>query len=126
MSINLWANFLANEKLTPERVGDRLPDLIRLAEELAKDGSPKIRPHKAKLESRKRVARKAIDLSIDLTSIKHRGKMAMGRGMLDAWNSVYAERFGGIVGTSGEKELNRRRIVTKITRKGQTNGSAEG
>ena len=53
--IDLWANFLANEKLTPKRVGDKVMQLIALCEELAKQRGPIVRPYAKKLESRRDV-----------------------------------------------------------------------
>lgn len=115
-NIDLWANFLANEKLTPQRVPDPMI-LVRLCEELAKDGHPCIKQHKDKLESRRKVVAKAMDLSIDLTAIKCRAKMAMGRGLLDAWNLEYQRRFGSVVGTSGEHEVKRRGVSTRLSKR---------
>lgn len=87
--INCWANFLSNEKLTPERVGDNFDVILFLAEQLAIEGKPNLNMHKDKLESRRRVVAKAMDYQIDLVQIKYKNKVAMGRGLLDAWNLEY-------------------------------------
>ena len=110
--IDLWASFLSNEKLTPQRVPDVMV-LVTLCEELAKRDGPRVRPHALRLKSRELVCETALDLSIDLAGIKHNGKMAMARSLLDAWNLCYARRFGAIYGTAGWREDKRRNC--KIT-----------
>lgn len=114
--IDLWANFLANEKLTPKRTGDAAT-LIRLCELLTAVGRPKVRPHSAKLDSRDMVCRVAMENGIDLTAFKRDGKLLMGRGLLDAWNRVYALQFGSNVGTMGVKESTRRDVKTKLSQR---------
>jgi|2_EtaG_2_1085320.scaffolds.fasta_scaffold00029_58 hypothetical protein len=111
--IDKWANFLMNEKLEPKRMPNKQDVLliIRLCEELARIRGPKIRPHKLKLESRRFVCDTAIKLGIDLSSIKSKkGKMLMGRGLLDAWMLAYKENFDSTFGTVAEKETIRRNI----------------
>lgn len=116
-AIDNWANFLANEKLTADRVGDKLEKLIDLAEKLAKEhGQPKLRPHPVKIQARRLVVRAAMDMGFDLSAIRYKGKVAMGRGLLDAWNEEYKLRHGSNVGTLGEWETKRRNIVTKLSR----------
>lgn len=110
--IDLWANFLANEKLTPQRVDDPML-LVRLCEELAKRARPKIRPYTDKLKSRALVAVTAIDLGIDLAGLKHDGRMAMARSLLDIWNVEYAMKFGSAYGTAGWREDRRRKAKRK-------------
>lgn len=112
--IDKWADFLANEKLTPQRVPDPMV-LVALCEELTKDGPPCILMHKDKLESRRKVVAKAMDMSLDLTAIRYYGKVAMGRGLLDAWNLEYQRRFGSIIGTAGEHEVKRRGVSTRLS-----------
>src|SRR6185369_9812450 len=70
--------------------------------------------------SRRKVCRKAFDLSIDLLAMKIRkfhdgSKPAIGRGLLDIWNEEYGKRFGGTAGTLGASEVTRRTIVTKLS-----------
>ncbi len=97
-----WARFLMNEKLDPNR-------LIDLCNELTKIRNPRIKPYKEKLESRRLVCEVAIDLGIDLGSIKNKyGKIAMTRGLLDMWNTILKERFGDNFGTNTWKEAKRR------------------
>ena len=118
-NLELWATFLLNEKLEPSRIGDAhyIMELVRLAENLAYKQGPKIRPHLQKLLSRELVCETAMDLGIYLPYVKtHKGKTAMGRGLLDAWNKVYQKRHGSTVGTAGAKEATRRDIKTKLTR----------
>lgn len=110
--INLWANFLMNHKLTPERVDPM--KLVALAELLAAKGSPKHRPHTAQLESRRLVCETAMEAGIDLSSWKYHGKVAMARGLLDMWNTVYQQRYGSTFGTAGAKEVTRRDVKTKL------------
>lgn len=116
-AIDNWANFLANEKLTATRVGEKIEKLIDLAEKLAKEhGKPKLRPYLAKIQSRRLVVRAAMDMGFDLPAIRYRGKVAMGRGLLDVWAEEYKLRYGSAVGTLAELERKRRDIVTKLSR----------
>lgn len=108
-----WENFLENEKLYADRLDGDIDRLVLLCEKLASIRPPKIKPHKAKLESRRLVAETAIDMGFDLTQLKYKGRPAMGRGLLDVWNVVYKERFGTNYGTSGAKEVIRRNIKLK-------------
>lgn len=120
MSIDLWANFLFNEKLDP-RILDEEDTLllIELAQCAAEIRGPRVKPHKDKLLSREFLCEKAIDLGIDLPAIKNRhGKVAMGRGLLDAWNKVYTKRFGSTVGTASRMEAIRRDIKTRLCNQG--------
>jgi hypothetical protein len=131
--INIWANFLSNEKLDPKAVSPadavKLMDLCeRLAEiqlPYRKLGDPP-RPaghgpsHAQVLAARRLVCNTAMDMGLDLMAIKgvtkHKaGKPIMGRGLLDVWNAVYLERFGSTVGTSGAHEVIRRKVVTKLS-----------
>lgn len=114
--INSWANFLFNEKLDPKQLSDKdTLKLIQLCEALAQDGPPNIRMHTNKIESRRKVCRKAFDLGIDLLAMKKvwNKKTAIGRGLLDVWNEEYAKRFGSAVGTTGYNEVIRRAISTR-------------
>lgn len=115
--INKWANFLYNEKLDPDNLSptDTLK-IMALAETLASIRGPEISTHVLKLESRKLVVETAMDMLIDLPSMKHarNGRTIMGRGLLDAWNLAYAKKFGSIVGTPGQAAVRHRDIVTKM------------
>jgi len=51
---------------------------------------------------------------IDLAAMKHNGKVAMARGMLDAWNKTYAIKYGSNMGTAGIKESIRRNVKTTL------------
>lgn len=115
--INLWASFLANEKLDPKFLApaDTLI-LLDLAAKLALIQTPRVRPYKARCDCRKLVCQVAMDNGIDLTAIKIRGKMAMARSLLDAWNTEYQARFGTIEGTSGAREDVRRRIKMSLSK----------
>lgn len=119
-SVDKWAQFLVNEKLTPARVGERLLHLVQLCERLSEGGPPYLRMHKDKLDSRRRVVVAAMDLGLDLAAIRYRGKVAMGRGLLDVWNVEYSRRFGSNVGTASAREVKRRDIVTKLSKKTET------
>lgn len=114
-TIDKWASFLAAEKLTPQR-GDAVA-LIRLAEELAERSTPVFQPYAKRLESRRLVVNTAMDAEIDLAGMKHNGKIAMSRGLLDIWNQEYAKRFGSAYGTAGQKEATRRDVKTKLRNK---------
>jgi hypothetical protein len=111
---DLWANFLCNEKLSPQRCAGYEMSLVQLCEELAKKRGPKVRPYKLRLESRQLVVQTAMDLGIDLAGIKFRGKMAMARSLLDTWNSEYTKRFGSNIGTSSWKEDKRRNAKMRL------------
>lgn len=114
-AINLWANFLANEKLTPQSIGEvNTLIIMELCQKMATVRRPNIKMHKDKIESRRFVINTAMDMNIDLMSIKKKnGKPAMGRGLLDIWNEEYEKRFGSKLGTLGEAEDIRRKIITK-------------
>ncbi len=120
MSINLWANFLRNEKLDPEVLGEQdVLKLMTLCKALADKRPPCIKMHKDKIESRRLVCTTAFELGIDLLAIKKRkfhggSKPAIGRGLLDVWNEEYRREFGSTVGTLGEAEVKRRGIVTHL------------
>jgi hypothetical protein len=123
--IDLWAGFLAHEKLCPKCMGEEdVLDILELAEELAKLGSPSYTPYLERLKTRRLIVTTAMELGIDLTAIKHRVKMLMGRGLLDIWVSEYKMRYGSSVGTQAEWERKRRDIKTRLSRKnGQRGGS---
>jgi len=106
-----WHSFLDNHKLDYND-----PKLQELCVQLALRGRPKVRPHKARLESRRLVCLVAIEMGLDLTAIKHKGKIVMSRGLLDAWNLAYKEKYGSTLGTAGSKEVTRRNIKTKLSK----------
>ncbi len=115
-NIDCWANFLMNEKLEPSTVGEEnTPVLIYLAEKAGEIRRPNISMHKHKLESRAFLCKLAMDLGIDLPALKNnKGKMSMSRGLLDAWNKAYKEKFGSTVGTASEYEATRRDVKTDL------------
>ena len=114
--IDLWAQFLANEKLSPDRIEEHWAmELVRLCEALAAKRGPKVRPYHAKLESRRLVCETAMELGIDLPAIKAQGRVAMARSLLDAWNSAYAARHGSTLGTASAREAIRRNVVTRLS-----------
>jgi len=117
-SVDAWANFLASQRLEASLVREEhLMDLVRLAEHLGHDGYPRIASHDEVLRSRVLVCRAAMEVGLDLTAIKNRrGKTAIGRGLLDAWNRIYAERYGSNVGTAGSLEAKRRDVRTRVSR----------
>lgn len=118
-TINLWMNFLYNEKLDSDKMDEKtVIHLVRLCEKMAETRGPKIRPYAEKIKSRHFVCETAIDLSMDLMAIKHKntGKRLIGRGLLDVWLKVYKERFGSTIGTSAEYETKRRDIKTRLAR----------
>jgi hypothetical protein len=116
--IDVWANFLMNEKLVPD--ARNTLTLLELCQALAKDGGPCIRSHKDKIKSRQKVVCAAFDLGIDLTSIKKDdGRIMMGRGLLDVWNSEYEKRFESKTGTAGDKEATRRDVKTRLAARTQ-------
>lgn len=114
--IDLWAGFLDHEKLGPDRTGVNVMVLVKLCEELAKDHSEPYfyRDYKSRLQHRRWLVNKAMDLGIDLPAIKHKGRVAMGRGLLDIWNEQYQIRYGSNVGTVSRHEVVRRTVVTKL------------
>jgi hypothetical protein len=112
-NIDLWANFLANEKMTPKSVGEAdTLKLIDLCKKMAETRGPIIRPYAKKLESRRFVCMTAMDMGIDLPAMNR-----IGRGLLDAWNLSYKERHGTNYGTAAIKEAKRRDIVTKLSKR---------
>jgi hypothetical protein len=115
--INIWANFLMNEKLSPERVGEEnIEVLIYLCEKLAEKSRPNISCYQKKIETRRLVVNTAMDLGLDLPAITHNGKMAMARSLIDIWNEEYCKRFGSNIGTSTWKEVIRRNIKSNETK----------
>lgn len=115
MFIDKWANFLMNERLSPQRVPNPMV-LVRLCELLSATGPPKRKPYADRLKSRRLVCLVAMENGIDLAGLKHRRKMSMSRGLLDIWNTVYQERYGSSYGTSGGKEVSRRDVKTRLAR----------
>lgn len=117
--LNLWANFLACEKLRPTALTlEGVQVLLDLTIELAKRKvKPSRRPYAARIASRRLVVNAAMDLGIDLMALvkSYDDKVAMGRGLIDVWHQVYAERFGSNYGTASWAELRRRRVVTKLS-----------
>jgi len=112
--IDIWANFLANHKLTPQRVPNQMI-LVQLCKKLSETGeTPKYKPYHARLKSRELVCKIAMTNGIDLAAIKHNCKVAMSRGLLDAWNKAYQEVYGSAYGTAGAKEADRRDIMTSV------------
>ena len=124
--IDLWANFLANEKLTPARCGEHLMQIVALCERMSASRGPLVRPYRAKLASRDFVCQTAMFMGIDLSAIKYHGKIAMSRGMLDAWNKEYVRRFGSNFGTAATKEAQRRDVKTHVRNSDRTaSGNSE-
>lgn len=126
--INLWANFLSCERLEPKYVGEEGTEvLLDLAIELGKRGkTPSRRPYIGRIASRRLVVVAAMDLGIDLMALTtNRGKVAMGRGLIDVWHQIYAERFGSNFGTASWAELRRRRVVTKLSEERKYHASCE-
>jgi hypothetical protein len=127
--INLWANFLSQEKLTPKSIGEEGTQvLLDLTIELAnRKVMPSRRPYSARIASRRLIVVAAMDLGIDLMAITkvYDGKVAMGRGLIDVWHKVYAERFGSNYGTASWAELRRRRVVTKLSLERTNNAACE-
>lgn len=122
-AIDLWANFLANEKLVTDKLHvEDIMSLISLSETMAMKQNPWISSHFLKLASRRFVCETAMDLGIDLPGFKHKvtGKHLIGRGLLDMWLKVYQERFGDTYGTAASKEAIRRNVKTRLSRKPQT------
>lgn len=119
-AIDLWANFLAHEKLYPNQLQDRyVPQLIQLAEALAAKEKPKLRPYSDRIATRWLLCKTAMDLGIDLPAIMTKGdypRVAMGRGLLDVWNKAYRKRFGSTIGTASALEAKRRDVKTKLNR----------
>jgi hypothetical protein len=117
--IKVWGNFLVHEKLDPANMTPNdVVKIVQLCEVLAvKEPMPRIwKSYKERLLARRLVCSTAMDLAHDLSGIKHKskGKPLMGRGLLDIWTVVYAERFGSNVGTNGWFETKRRNVKTKI------------
>ncbi len=114
-SLKLWASFLAHEKLTAKRVD--VESLLKLAEKLVETGqTPLYRPYPMRIRTRELICTVAMDMGLDLPAFKYFGKVAMGRGLLDVWERVYVERFGSSYGTNAWAELNRRKVVTKLSK----------
>ncbi len=116
---DLWANFLFNEKLDPVRIREEkwILLLIALCEKLASIQRPNLNTHKTKLDCRKLVCETAMEMGIDLPGIKsNKGKYLIGRGLLDMWNKVTAEKYGSAIGTQSEWEAKRRNVVTRLSK----------
>lgn len=123
--IDLWANFLYNEKLDPDKLdADSILELIFLCEELAKKRGPKVSPYMERLASRRLVIETALDLGVDLIDLRDfwNKKHIIGRGLLDMWQKVYTERYGSTVGTRGEWEMKRRDIKTRLAKARKKDG----
>jgi hypothetical protein len=88
---------------------------------------PSRRPYAARIASRRLIVVAAMDLGIDLMAITkvYDGKVAMGRGLIDVWHQVYAERFGSNHGTASWAELRRRRVVKKLSLERTNNAPSE-
>lgn len=119
--IDLWANFMKNEHISPDKIGDNpkvLLKLLELCRRLAELQPPEISMHKDKLRSRALVCQVAMEMEFDLPAIRgyKNGKLKpiIGRGLLDAWNIEYAKKFGSNLGTNGVAEVRRRTIVTRL------------
>jgi hypothetical protein len=109
---DLWANFLANEKMTPKAVGpENIMILVDFCNRLAVIRGPRVTPYKLKQESRRFLCQKAMEWGIDLPAM-----CKIGRGLLDAWLLVYKELFGGVYGTAAFKEAVRRNVVTRLSK----------
>lgn len=120
-AINVWANFLKHDKLDPEYLLLKdIQTIIILCQRLSeKYPEPKpYRSYKDRLIHRRYVCETAIDMSIDIVSIKHKknGKVIAGRGLLDMWAIVYKEKFGSAHGTNGWFETKRRDVSTKLSK----------
>jgi hypothetical protein len=118
--VDLWANFLYNEKLDPARMEEEwVLEIMKLCEALAANRAPIIKPYKEKLKSRAFVCEIAMELGIDLPSIRNKRtrKYLIGRGLLDAWNKVTATKYGSSYGTQSEWEAKRRDVKTRLAKK---------
>lgn len=115
--LNIWAGFLAHEKLK-DLDEPYLLSILGLCEELVeRNPEPKpFRSYKDRIECRKLVVNTAMDLGIDLPAMKRKNKVAMGRGLLDVWMEEYAKRFGSNYGTNAWAELKRRGVSTKLSK----------
>lgn len=121
--VDLWASFLAHEKIEPKSLVDPrdVTKLLDLCNRLAELDRPRYRPYKARIETRKLVCNTAMDMGFDLLALKRRKptgrgtKPTIGRGLLDTWNEVYKQRFGSTVGTAGAQEIVRRKVVGKLS-----------
>jgi len=121
----LWGAFLCHEKLDPVNVNDsdvvKIIDLTTALVEYSKASDDKFCPYRSytdRLYHRRVVCYIAMDMGMDLLEIKSKwtGKKIIGRGLLDMWNTLYGERFGSTVGTSGEHEVKRRGVSTKLAK----------
>lgn len=112
----VWLNFLRHEKLDPERTDPKSAERLKeLATRLGAGGGCKTflgYGYADRIKCRRIVCETAIDMGFDLMSVKHKGKPKplIGRGLLDVWNVVYKERFGGVIGTGGWFEDKRRKV----------------
>jgi len=114
---NLWLSFFQHEKIDVLKVDvEWVKPLMILVHKLSEFATPKYRPYAARLETRRILCTYAMDLGIDLPAIRHNGKVAMGRGLLDIWMDVYAKRFGSNHGTNAWAELKRRGVSTKLSK----------
>lgn len=123
-----WSNMLRFDKLAIDAVGD--DDVAKLVEvcNLLTTRHPDVKlgqGHKHRQWLRKEVCTAAIDLGIDLVSIRSlsrykSGKPLIGRGLLDVWTAVLAERFGSAVGTNAWMEQRRRDVKTRMAKDGIT------
>lgn len=113
-----WNNFFENEKLIIKKLEDsdrtKLSFLIMEAAQICK---PNRQIYAKRLETRDFICKLAMSMGIDLLAIKIRNKVAMGRGLLDAWMKAYAEEYGSATYTSTEQEQKRRDIRTKLAKR---------
>lgn len=117
--VDLWAGFLAHEKLHPDRIdGADVMDLIELCEKLALVRSPCFSPYNERLACRRLICETAMDMGFDLPSIRGgvTNKYIIGRGLLDMWNEVAKKRYGSVKGTQSLWEAKRRNVVTKLAK----------
>ena len=116
--LNLWGDFLANEKVNVRRLTPKaLGGFVLLVAKLANTGAPpRYNPHSEKLKARELVVKTAMDAGIDMGGWTDGGLVVMGRGLLDAWNAEYVRRFGSNMGTSGALEAARRDVKTRLGR----------
>lgn len=102
---DLWIEFLANERLSIERVGIAWVSLCNLCLVLATGNKPKWEDHQARIETRRLIARTAINLKIDLAAIHFKGKSAMGAALLEVWREESERKFGSNSAAYSDKSV---------------------
>lgn len=117
-TLSRWFNALAIDRMALERIAsanDR-ERVVKVAERLAAEGVPTFMSYVGRMDNRRKICQAAFAVGVDLTKVKDgRGRVMMGRGLLDVWLREYALWFGGAEGTMAARETVRRNVVRRMS-----------